>query len=506
MTHGRTPLFRQVMNMLLQSLPEDAGRRGFLKKSMLAGTGVMLSACAGSSGGPKRTIAIVGGGIAGLTAAWRLMNAGHEVHLYEAARRTGGRMFTKRNFNADGQFVELGAELIDTNHKHILALAKELGVKVQNLRRGEKGLDFIWLEDRLRTDHDIPAAFRPLGAKIAVDADSLYDADGGFTPRARELDRVSLAAYLKDRGRGIEPWVIHLLIAAYEPELGASAEKQSCLNLVDFINPDVSDGFEIFGDSDEAWRIHGGNDTLPTVLASRLSGQIDLHLGHRLAGIAEKNERLALKFATASGVKSASYERVILALPFTVLREVPGIFDLPLTAAKKRCIREMGYGSNVKVFRSFERRLWREPVPGRDFIGNGSVFALEPTFENVWETSRGQAGQRGIITNLLGGRRGEDYSESAMSGYLDELDAVFPGLKKLYDGRAAAMNWPKLPLARGSYSCPFTGQYTWIYEESPKPALDGRLIFAGEHTSTVSPGFMNGGVESGERAAQDAVT
>jgi monoamine oxidase len=205
-------------------------------------------------------------------------------------------------------------------------------------------------------------------------------------------------------------------------------------------------------------------------------------------------------------VKSASYERVILAIPFTVLRGVPGIFDLPLTAAKKRCIREMGYGSNVKVFRSFERRLWREPVPGRDFIGNGSVFALEPTFENVWETSRGQAGERGIITNLLGGRRGENYSEGAMSGYLDELDAVFPGLKKLYDGSAAAMNWPKLPNALGSYSCPFTGQYTWIYEESPKPALDGRLIFAGEHTSTVSPGFMNGGVESGERAAKEAAT
>ena len=309
---------------------------------------------------------------------------------------------------------------------------------------------------------------------------------------------------MRDRGRGIEPWVIQLLIAAYEPELGATAEKQSCLNLIDFINPDVSHGFEIFGKSDEAWRIQGGNDTLPTVLAERMRGKISLNLGHRLAGIADKGGRMTLQFDTKGGMKAKNYERVILALPFTVLRQVPGIFDLPLTAAKKRCIREMGYGSNVKVFRSFERRLWREPVPGRDFISNGSVFALEPTFENVWETSRGQAGERGIITNLLGGRRGENYSKGAMSGYLDELDAVFPGLKKLYDGSSAAMNWPKQPFTQGSYSCPFTGQYTWIYEESPKPALDGRLIFAGEHTSTVSPGFMNGGVESGERAAKEA--
>ncbi|MFO1486595.1 MAG: NAD(P)/FAD-dependent oxidoreductase [Verrucomicrobiaceae bacterium] len=504
MFHGRTPLFRQMMKLLLQSMPESGGRRRFLKQTAMAGAGLMLPSCATTSRGPKRTVAIVGGGIAGLTAAWRLMNAGHEVHLYETRSRTGGRMFTRRNFNDDGQFVELGAELVDTNHKHIIALAKELGVKMQNLRRGEQGRDFVWLEERLRTDHDIPAAFKPLGAKMEADADGLYDAEGGFTDKARELDRMSLAAYLKDRAHGVEPWVIQLLIAAYEPELGARAERQSCLNLVDFINPDVSKGFEVFGDSDEAWRIEGGNDTLPTVLLERMHGKISLHLDHRLEGIADKGGRLVLKFGTKGGVRAADYERVILAIPFTVLRGVPGVFDLPLTSAKKRCIREMGYGSNVKVFRSFKHRLWRDPVPGRDFICNGSVFAMEPTYQNVWETSRGQPGSRGIITNLLGGRRGESYSEAMMSNYLDELDAVFPGLKKAHDGKAAAMNWPKLPFALGSYSCPFVGQYTWIYDESPKPDLDGRLVFAGEHTSTVSPGFMNGGVESGERAAREA--
>ena len=68
---------------------------------------MLLPACATTGGGSKRTIAIVGGGIAGLTAAWRLVNQGHTVHLYEGSQRTGGRMFTKRQFNADGQFVEL---------------------------------------------------------------------------------------------------------------------------------------------------------------------------------------------------------------------------------------------------------------------------------------------------------------------------------------------------------------------------------------------------------------
>ncbi len=492
------------MHLLVGNLPEDMSRRRMIRQAALAGASLALPACTSLQRGPKRTVAIVGGGIAGLTAAWRLVNRGHEVHLYEAARRTGGRMFTRRNFNADGQFIELGGELIDTNHKHLRRLAGELGVKMQNVLRGEAGRDFIWLERHLRTDHDVAASFKPLAARIAADVDGLYDAGGKFTEKARALDQISLSAYLKDRGQGVEPWVIQLLIAAYEPELGTPATQQSCLNLVDFINPDASKGFQIFGDSDEAWRIEGGNDTLPAVLTGRLQDRIGLHYSHDLRGIAAKDGRVTLTFNTPDGTKRTTYEQVILAIPFTVLRGVPGVFDLPLSSAKKKCIREMGYGSNVKVFRSFTRRLWRERVAGREFTSNGSVFAMEPTFQNVWETSRGQPGARGIITNLLGARRAQNYSAAMMASYLDELDAVFPGLKDAHDGREAAMDWPKVPFAKGSYSCPFVGQYTWIYEESPTPALDGRLIFAGEHTSAVSPGFMNGGVESGERAAMEA--
>lgn len=506
MMHGRTPLFRQVMKLLRDSLPESEGRRRFIKQTALAGAASMLPGCATAPrGGRKTPVAIVGGGIAGLTAAWRLIHQGHEVHLYEGSKRTGGRMFTRRNFNADGMFVEQGGELVDTQHTHIIALAKELGVPMQNLRRDEPGLDFIWLQNRVRTERDVPAAFRPLGEKLAADWNGIYDKDRAFTDKARMLDGISLAAYLRDRGQGIEPWVIQLLIAAYEPELGATAQQQSCLNLIDFINPDTSHGFEIFGPSDESWRIQGGNDTLPTVLTERLRGKIALHLGHTLTSISEHNDRIRLSFDSPEGTRTVEHERVILAMPFTVLRGIRGVYDLPLTPLKKRCIREMGYGSNVKVFRSFTRRLWREPVPGRDFICNGSVFGQQPTFQNVWETSRGQTGERGIITNLLGGKRGATFSEDMLAGYLDALDAVFPGLKRTFDGRMGTMNWPKMPFAKASYSCPFVGQYTWMYDESRKPALDGRLLFAGEHTSSVSPGFMNGGVESGERAAAEAI-
>jgi monoamine oxidase len=65
------------------------------------------------------------------------------------------------------------------------------------------------------------------------------------------------------------------------------------------------------------------------------------------------------------------------------------------------------------------------------------------------------------------------------------------------------MNWPEYKFTRGSYTCPLVGQYTTLLKVAGKPELDGRLIFAGEHTSGEFSGFMNGAVQSGNRAAKE---
>lgn len=506
---GRTPFFRRVMQVLERSSPAlTSNRRHFIRSSAAAGAGVWLSSCAHSSQRDKdKPVAIVGAGVAGLTAAYRLAKAGQTVHLYEASERVGGRMFTRRQFNADGQFVELGGELVDTNHKDLIRLAKELGLKLQNLVKGDPGHELFWFDGEAKSEAALLAAFRPLGDRIAADATDLYDSNDDFTDKARQLDKISLADYLRDRSQGVAPWVIQMIVAAYEPEYGVDAERQSSLNLIDFIDPDTSKGFRVFGDSDEAWRIQGGNGSLPEALHAALANmpQIRLQTGHRLTQIRDEKGQIHLRFSTEKGPSLVSYDQVVIAIPFSVLRNVPSLFDLPLSDAKKRSIREMGYGNNVKVFRSFDRKIWRDQKPDGAHPCNGSVFAEEPTFQNVWETSRGQSGQRGVVTNLLGGRRADGYTESSMKNYLNELDTIFPGIKESYDGKAGSMNWPKVPWALGSYSAPLVGQYTWIYEAAPTPELSGRLLFAGEHTSYASPGFMNGGVESGNRAAREVL-
>src|SRR5262249_52843350 len=105
------------------------------RQALLLGGAAALAACTSMDGGesmPRPTgvseIAIVGGGVAGLTLAYRLAKAGKRATIYEASGRLGGRMFTKRDFNSQGMFCELGGELVDTNHEPLIKLCKELGI------------------------------------------------------------------------------------------------------------------------------------------------------------------------------------------------------------------------------------------------------------------------------------------------------------------------------------------------------------------------------------------
>lgn len=508
MKSGRTPLFRSLMRAMHQAGPAVSRhtRRDFLRLAGATGVAALtgISNAKGVSK-PRGPVAIVGGGIAGLTAAYRLMNAGVEVHLYEMQNRFGGRMQTKRNFNKEGMFVELGGELVDSNHKDLIKLAKELDVELQSLRKGEKGLDYYYFNGKIYTDHDVIPAIAPLMEKIGADAEGLYDDEDEFTDKARKLDQISLKDYLKAAGAGVPSWVMEMIETAYVPEYGLDAHRQSSLNMIDFINPDTEDGFEVFGDSDEALRIRGGNDTLPTAVFEAIKNHVTIRSEHRLVGISATTTGHKLTFSHQGKSFTASYDHVIMTIPFTILRDVDGIEDLKLSPAKMRAIRKMGYGTNLKIMAGFTDRTWRQPRDGSKVFCNGSVYT-DQAFQTCWETSRGQKGVSGIITNFMGGSPAANYEPEYLDHLLKGADAVFPGFKSKFDGKKAVMNWPKINSIKASYSSPLVGQYTWVYEAAAAVECEGRLLFAGEHTSFESPGFMNGGVESGNRAAEELLS
>ena len=511
-----TPLLRKLIRVLRSSSvpkPNGLSRREFLAKSAVGLTATLFAAgtgCVVIPSNSKETVAIIGAGAAGLTAAFRLTKAGAKVELFEGSRRIGGRIFTQDGFIPpdlnDGKpmFCELGGELVDSNHKDLIELARELGVEIQELKAGDSGVEYYHFEGKIRTDSELIPAFAPLAKQLAQDAELLTDKEGNYTEKAKRFDHLSIANYLQSFQAQMEPWVLRLLDVAYEIEYGRATEEQSALNLITYLSPDTKDGFKMFGESDESKRVLGGNSRLIEALAKALEGKVTIHLQHKLTTIATASkDRLQFTFDTPDGPREFTFSKTICTLPFTMLRagRVAGIETIGLSQEKLQAIRELGYGNNTKAMIGFKSRIWREANPAN----NGTTYS-DQSFQNCWETSRKQEGPSGILTNYLGGNTAvEATPDTRFDTTLNELDKVFPGVAATYLGKRVMMHWPTQEFIRGSYTCPLVGQFTSVLTHCASSELAGRLLFAGEHTSADFSGFMCGAIQSGNRVAVEAL-
>ncbi len=504
---ARTPLFGAVRRALdatgAVTGPTALSRRAFLVMSAALAACQRQAAPGSIAANAARGIAIVGAGAAGLTVAYRLSRAGKQATLYEATQRVGGRMFTRRNFNEDNQFCELGGELVDTNHEHIRKLADELGVGIDRLApENDPGQELYHFERRLYAQEDMldrhgNGAFRQAAQKVAADKGQLLDADENWTARARELDGMSVKAYLDLLRNDARGWVIDLLDLAYWGEYGIRTDQQSALNFVDFVGTDTSKRFEMFGDSDEAFRIRGGSSSLTDALAARLGNTVTTSQGHVLIAIEKIDNGVKLTFDGPDGRVEVEHDAVVLALPFTKLRGVRGVDALGLDEMQLRAIRELGYGDNAKIMVSTKTRAWKDPTREFPKPSNGTFYS-DTGMQCVWETSRGQQGEHGILTNFLAGVQDDGQFSKLAQG----LQAIAPAVADSLDiGKRATMFWVRQPFTQGSYAGAKIGQYTTLLEHTGAPAHGGRIQFAGEHTSENFMGYMNGAVESGERVA-----
>ena len=490
--HAREPLDELVPRV-------REARVDLTRRRLLQATGAGL-ALAGSRSLPLPramdgdAVAIVGAGIAGLSAAWRLRQQGVPVALYEAQNRIGGRMLSLRGRFADGQVVELGGELIDSGHVHMRAMARELGIALDDLQAGEDARDAWYFDGALRDEAEIVRAFVPVAAALERDLALLGDGDLDWrdaNPAFRALDALSITQWL-DRS-GVHGWLRRLLEVAYTTEMGLEADQQSALNLVTFLGSGA-DAFKVFGESDERFHVHAGNDAIPQALGQKLSDA--LHVGEVLEAVRREGDVHVLSFRRDGASHEVRARQAILALPLTLLREVR--LDLEMPAAQRRAIDTLAYGTNAKLMIGFDARPWR----ARGY--NGASMS-DLAYQTSWETSRGQAGRAGILTNFTGGRHGVDLGagtpELQAQAAVRDLERVFPGVAAARGGATQArMHWPSHPWARGSYLCYRPGEWSTLRGAQAQPV--GGLHFAGEHCAMDTQGFMEGGCESGTAAAR----
>ncbi len=493
------------------------------RRDLLQGVGALAGAAVVAHdrpalAAPKQSrIAIVGGGIAGLNAALYLDDAGYKSTVYEASSVVGGRMHSNTTTWANGQVSEWCGELIDSGHTAIQDLAKRFKLTLDDLQAAEPtgSTETYYFDGKYypysQADKDFQPVYKVLD-KQNTDAPfpTLYNSS---TTAGRALDRMSLYAWIERYVPGGHASKFgQLLDVAYNIEYGRDTREQSSLNLV-YLLYNTTD-LNVFGASDERYHIRGGNDQLPRAIAKHLPAGT-VQTGHRLTAIAKNDDgSLALRFATSNGSVAVAVDRVILAIPFSVLRTLD-YSNAGFDSLKKTAITNLGYGTNAKLQLQFSSRLWNEPHNPwpRSF---GASYA-DTGYQNTWDVTRAQPGRTGILVDYTGGSIGASfqpaapYSDSSTAAvqeyamrFLGQLEPVFPGITAEYTG-AATLSVPALdPNLLGSYSCWLVGQYTSF--SGYEGVRQGKIHFAGEHCSTSFQGFMEGGAEEGARAASEIVS
>ena len=512
----KTPLFRMLRrNLALARVSLATGespsevvdrywstripRRRFMGTSAAVAAGIALGCSRPGSkdrSSGSREVVVIGAGIAGLTCAYRLHKAGVPVRVFEGQKRVGGRMWSLRDRFPEGLVCELGGELIDSNHASLQRLAGELQLSLHDYDKDDAKLarDVWFFDGKRMKDEAVVAAFRPIAEKI----DGAWETVTGETvtytePNGGEaIDNLSIAQWL-DQAEA-EGWFRKLLDVAYTTEYGREIADQSAWNFLMMIDTEP-EPFKVFGESDERFHVVGGNDQVPTRLAEALGDRVETDT--RLEALDRRaSGAFSLSLRRDATSRTVTADRVVLAVPFTKLRQVR--LDLDLPEVKRKAIDELGYGTNAKLMVGFSERLWRTQGGS-----NGSVLTDLP-FQLTWEATRLQPGKAGILVCFTGGERGMQMGEGTPAEQSEklarELERVFPGIASRRIGEAR-FHWPTFEWTQASYACYLPGQWTTICGAEGERV--GNLHFAGEHTSLDFQGFMEGGCESGERAAKE---
>ncbi len=493
-----------------------ANRREFLALSAVSAFGAVAGHMNRSYAVPPSNsnvkVGIVGAGLAGLACGYELKKSGISATLYEASNRAGGRCFSLGgsfggSVNFPNQVVERGGEFIDNLHKTMIGYARQFGLTLEDMGK-QPGEIFYYFNGQRYPESVVVNEYRNFVAAMRKDLLKLSAAPTAdkHTDADVLLDNTNLLEYLETRQAGS---VIKAAIAAaYQTEFGRELHEQSCLNFLLFIHADKRSKFTPFGVfSDERYHIVGGNEQVVQGLRNNLQGQIKL--GMRLIKVRkDAMNRIQLTFQNGLQTTSATYDAVVLTIPFTALRDVELDPSLELPAWKRQAIAQLDYGTNAKMMVGFNGRPWLTDG------SNGTSYSNLLNHQTTWESNPTKAtNTSAVLTDYSSGNRGTNLNPNAVQleakKFLTDLNIIYPGASGLAardpkgNIKAHLEHWPSHPLVKGSYACYKPGQFTTIAGNEGKPI--GNIHFAGEHTNSFYEwqGYMEGAALSGIQAAKE---
>jgi monoamine oxidase len=466
------------------------GRRQFLKGALVATAAAALPSRTRAQ--DSETVLVVGAGLAGLSAAHRLKEGGKRVILIEARDVPGGRVRTLRNYFDDGLHAELGPNRISDTHFYMLHWLNEFGLSLTPFAPSQGSPVIVVNGMRARVDNE--AERERLSPGLNADERRLTPAgllakyieglpeDLGASdfdasdPRWAEYDRVTWPQWLA--ARGASSAAIELMM------LGGDSSTFSALFLLQQIMLHKTQGPYL--------KIEGGMDRLPLAIGQGLKDATRYNCavvkleagGRRIRATCREGGRLTVIEA----------DRAVLAIPFSVLRGVT--IDPPFPPNKAAAIRGLPYHEATRFLFQTTTRFWQAEGLTGGARSDGPA--------DIWDTSYGQPGKRGIIANTTGNPEIEarlaSLSEREQIAFGAGLTRpAFPQLTREME-KSYVQRWAGDSHARGAFTIFRPGQMTGWSRVMARP--EGRVHIAGEHLSPWT-GWMEGALFSGERVAEE---
>jgi monoamine oxidase len=450
-------------------------------------------------------IAIVGSGLAGLRCAHMLWNGNPAAPIsstiFEAnPERIGGRCWTLRDYFGSGLITEHGGEFINTTQLAVRQLASSLGLQLENVNGGNlhSGEEVYLIDGSPYTNKQALADWSGVGYRTFHRALREAETKAG----ASLLDSLSVTEWREGTDIGTTSKFGKLMLACTVGEQGGDPEEQSALLLIEEFGVKNTRNKLTTGEGNEHFHIIGGNDQLVTRMLDELPPET-VQLGHQLVAIRKKGDRgYKLVLDVGGSTRETTADIVVLALPFTTLREVD-LSKSGISATKRNVIETFGMGTNAKIHVELDHETW--PALGY----SGDTLTEWEGLCCGWDDSvpLGPDASAVLYTGYPGGRVGRSGLTGAAHGpapssdvqwMLKQLDQLFPGTSAAFTGRAYEDHWAEDPWVHGAYSFWKVGQATSYAELAAAP--EGSILFAGEHTSAANEGYLDGAVETGERA------
>jgi monoamine oxidase len=438
-------------------------------------------------------VVIIGAGLAGLSAARRLVAAGVETLVLEARERVGGRTYTITT--KDGIRLDLGGQWIGQNQQAIRILAEELGMTT--FPTYDQGNNLEHREGLLHSYsgavplHDPALAMDLIEAMLELNmlAQEVPLEAPWEAPQAASWDGQTAATWITNNveSTGAQQWLTLAIQAIFSCE----PRDLSLLHVLFYVHAagSIHELISVTNGAQEL-RFHEGAQVLSERIAQALGTQVILQ--NPVHTIFQVDDGVQVE----SEQMTVHADKVIVAIPPTLAGRLR--YRPPLPASRDQLTQRMPMGTVIKIHCLYPTPFWRAAGLSGQVASDTGIVRI--TFDNSPES-----GERGTLLTFIEGDEARFWSRQNAE---ERKTAVLARLVEYFGEQAAQpydyieQNWSEEEYSRGCYAAYMpTGVWTTYGEALRRPI--GHIHWAGTETATIWNGYMDGAIRSGERAATE---